>query len=90
MTPDAGADGAGADGAGAPQLTVVADTGLCDGYGECVKAAPDVFSLDDDGFVVVDRPDVTDENEGRVIAAVSRCPKSALRLLADGAPVDLP
>ncbi|MBM7366062.1 ferredoxin [Gordonia hydrophobica] len=73
-----------------PTLTVVADLDLCDGYGECVKAAPDHFELDDDGFVVVTDENVTEEAEGRVIAAVTRCPKSALTLLADGKPVDLP
>ena len=75
---------------GSPELTVVADLDPCDGYGECVKAAPDYFELDDDGFVTVKRGDVTPEAEGRVINAVTRCPKSVFTLLADGEPVDLP
>ncbi|ALG87000.1 hypothetical protein ACH46_17505 [Gordonia phthalatica] len=71
-------------------MTVVANLDLCDGYGECVKAAPDYFELDDDGFVVVKKSDVTSEAEGRVINAVTRCPKSVFTLLADGKPVELP
>lgn len=73
-----------------PKLTVVADMDLCEGYGECVKAAPGFFSLDDDGFVQIDDPNVPEGEEGRVIAAVGKCPKDALVLLADGVPVDLP
>lgn len=73
-----------------PKLTVVANLDLCDGYGECVKAAPDHFQLDDDGYVVVTDENVTPEAQGRVIAAVTRCPKSVLSLLADGKQVDLP
>lgn len=73
-----------------PELTVSANLDLCDGYGECVKAAPDYFELDDDGFVTVKKTDVPEEAEGRVIGAVTRCPKSVFTLLADGEPVDLP
>ncbi|MGB3303438.1 ferredoxin [Gordonia sp. (in: high G+C Gram-positive bacteria)] len=73
-----------------PELTVVADMSLCDGYGECVKAAPAVFALDDDGYVLIKDPNVSEEEEARVIRAVSRCPKGVLTLLADGKPVDIP
>ncbi|MGB3698677.1 MAG: ferredoxin [Gordonia sp. (in: high G+C Gram-positive bacteria)] len=73
-----------------PELTVVADMDLCEGYGECVKAAPEFYAFDDDGFVSIADPHVPPEAEGRVIAGVRRCPKSALTLLADGKPVELP
>ena len=39
-------------------LTVKADRGTCQGYGNCVIKTPDYFDLDDDGLFFLARPGV--------------------------------
>lgn len=59
---------------------VHADLAKCEGYANCIIAAPDVFSIDDDNVV-----EVLDENppEGERPAAeeaVRNCPTQALSI----------
>lgn len=57
------------------------DYGMCDGHGECVIAAPEVFDLNEDGdTVVVLDDDPSDELLPRVVAAVKLCPVAALKV----------
>lgn len=56
---------------------------VCESNALCEAMAPDVFVIDDDDFLQVEDPTVTDENEGRVKRAVAACPKSALRIVED-------
>lgn len=58
--------------------TVKADLGACQGYANCVIAAPDVFDIDDDGVVVVPRATVNEQERQRVEEAAGSCPVSAL------------
>ena len=60
---------------------VVVDFNLCESNALCEAFAPDVFRIDDDDFLQVDDPTVTDENRARVEQAVSACPKSALSIV---------
>ena len=62
---------------------VTVDFDLCESNAMCEALAPDVFRIDDDDFLQVDDPTVTDENRSRVEQAVAACPKSALRILED-------
>ncbi|MEV7398246.1 ferredoxin [Aeromicrobium sp. NPDC092404] len=55
----------------------------CESNALCEAFAPDVFFVDDDDFLQVEDPTVTDENRKRVEQAVSSCPKSALRIAED-------
>jgi ferredoxin len=59
------------------------DRDICYGAAECVKAAPQAFALDDDGFVVALDVDALDEETLR--AVVRRCPSGALSLEPDDA-----
>lgn len=59
---------------------IKADLALCEGYANCVIAAPDRFDLDDEGMVVLLAADVPDDKVAAVEAAVRSCPVSALRL----------
>lgn len=60
-------------------MTVVrADRDVCQGYANCVMAAPDYFDLDDDGKVIVLKPEVPESDHAHVEAAVNSCPVSAL------------
>ncbi|HWV27850.1 MAG TPA: ferredoxin [Aeromicrobium sp.] len=62
---------------------VEADFNLCESNALCEALAPDVFRLDDDDFLQIDDPTVTDENRSRVEQAVAACPKAALRIVED-------
>ncbi len=59
------------------------DFDVCEANALCEAMAPDVFFVDDDDFLQVEDPTVTDENRDRVQRAVSVCPKSALRINED-------
>ena len=41
-------------------MRIAVDLSKCDGYANCVMAAPDVFDLGDDGLVVVLEPVLPD------------------------------
>jgi ferredoxin len=60
------------------RLTV--DRGLCEGYGNCVMQAPDIFDLGDDDIVTVLIDEVTPGDQARVEEAVESCPVAALLL----------
>lgn len=57
-------------------MGVTADRDRCIGSGHCVLSAPDVFDSDDEGLVVVTRPDHAGD-EG-VRQAVQLCPVGAI------------
>lgn len=63
---------------------VKVDFDLCESNAMCEAIAPDVFRIDDDDFLQVDDPTVTDENRDRVQRAVAACPKSALSIVEEG------
>ena len=54
---------------------------LCDGYGYCAEIVPELISLDDWGFPIVDtRPIDDDKVLGLSARAVATCPRLALLL----------
>jgi ferredoxin len=55
-----------------------ADFGACQGYANCVDAAPDVYDIDDDGVVVLLTDQIPDEDRPRIQEAARSCPVSAL------------
>ena len=61
-----------------PKIEV--DFDLCESNALCEAYAPEEFRIDDDDYLQVDDPEVTDENRARVEQAVAACPKSALRI----------
>lgn len=61
-------------------LDVGADYAKCQGYANCIMAAPDVFDVDDEGVVVVLRGAVEDSERNRVDESVRSCPVAALTL----------
>ncbi len=62
-------------------MRILVDLDLCEGYGVCEKAAPDVFAVDDDDRLQIlletPPPDVHEATR----KAVERCPKGALTLV---------
>lgn len=62
-------------------MKIKVDTELCGGHAMCAMLAPDVFKLDDAGFVlapegVIEVP--AEADEGNVREAVLSCPEGAL------------
>ena len=57
-----------------------ADFGACQGYANCVDAAPQVYDIDDDGVVVLIREEITEEARPRIEEAARSCPVNALTI----------
>jgi ferredoxin len=57
-----------------------ADFEACQGYANCVDAAPDAYDIDDDGVVVLLKNDITPEERPRLEEAARSCPVSALTI----------
>ncbi|MFI5801248.1 ferredoxin [Streptomyces sp. NPDC051561] len=62
------------------QITV--DMNLCESHGQCVFAAPQVFSFDDEDYLLHDVSPAEDLRDA-VEKAASACPVRAITLLAD-------
>ena len=64
-------------------LRIVVDRDLCEANGECMRAAPEVFFVDDNDKLVlkIERPPA--ELLEKVKTAVRRCPRAALTLRED-------
>lgn len=59
------------------------DRDLCEGYGNCVFQAADVFDLGDDDIVTLLRSDVPPSDRTRIEEAVQSCPVAALSIADD-------
>jgi ferredoxin len=57
---------------------------MCDGHGECVIAAPEVFDLNQDGDTVVVLVENPDESlRPKIAAAAKQCPVAAIKFEDD-------
>ncbi|MCR6030118.1 ferredoxin [Nocardioides sp. zg-579] len=60
-------------------MRVLVDTGRCEGYGICVKYAPEVFSLgDDDDWVQLLVEEPAGPVAEKAVKAAKECPMGAL------------
>ncbi len=57
-----------------------ADFAACQGYANCVVAAPSIYDIDDDGTVVLLKEEISEEERVKVEEAVKSCPVSALSI----------
>lgn len=57
-------------------LRVRIDRDLCVGFGDCVKAAPSAFRLDDEGLAVFEDPGQTGGED--LLLACDACPVDAI------------
>jgi ferredoxin len=63
-------------------MHITVDYGLCEGHGQCLMAAPDVFDIPDGvEQVVVLNSDPPEADGERVIRAAAMCPAQAIRIL---------
>ncbi len=59
-------------------MKVTVDDDRCRGHAVCCSLCPEVFTLTDDGFTVVQAPEVPAEFEEAVRAASGSCPERAI------------
>jgi ferredoxin len=52
----------------------------CAGHARCAAVAPDVFDLDDDGYIAFEEKTVGDELETQVRRGVRACPERVLSI----------
>jgi ferredoxin len=64
-------------------LRIVVDRDLCEANGECMRAAPEVFLVDDNDKLIVKLERPPAELVEKVKTAVRRCPRAALALRED-------
>jgi len=63
-------------------MRITVDYSPCEGHGQCLLAAPDVFDIPDGAEqVVVLEPDPPEADRERVIRAAAMCPAQAIRIL---------
>jgi ferredoxin len=56
------------------------DVDKCTGHGICESIADDVFEVQDDGLLIIDRDKAATAGRDRLQQAVIQCPAAALRL----------
>jgi ferredoxin len=59
-------------------MNVSVDSARCQGHARCNAICPEVFDLDQDGFVVVLNPSPGDELAAAVNDAAANCPERAI------------
>lgn len=64
-------------------IKIQVDRDTCDGFGNCVAAAPEVFELDDDGLVVLKMAEAEDDRADEIRRAAYDCPTEAITHDAD-------
>jgi len=61
-------------------MKVTVDKDLCAGHGQCWAASPDLFPLNDDGYVDIETIEVPSEKEDEAVRGVNACPERALTI----------
>lgn len=61
-------------------MRIVADYDLCKGHANCMGEAPEVFKVDEKGFLAILQEEPPEELRAKVEAAVQYCPTGALSL----------
>jgi ferredoxin len=55
---------------------------LCDAYGQCAELLPELISLDEWGYPIIERRPLSPELHAAARRAVAFCPRMALALVA--------
>ena len=61
-------------------MRIKVDFDLCKGHANCMGEAPDVFQVDDKGYLTILHEEPPAESRERVELAVKHCPTSAISL----------
>jgi ferredoxin len=61
-------------------MKIVANTTLCSGHARCAAVAPEVFDLNDDGYIGFEEKEAPPGLEAQAQRGVRACPERALRI----------
>lgn len=61
-------------------IQVHANVRICEGFANCLVAAPDLFDLDDEDKVIILQGELDPSERARVEEAVRSCPVNALTI----------
>ena len=61
-------------------IHVHANVRICEGFANCLVAAPDLFDLDDEDKVIILQGELDETERARVEEAIRSCPVSALTI----------
>lgn len=64
-------------------MKVKAKKDRCTGHARCAAIAPDIFHLDDNGYIALDEWDIPSNQTDLARRGVHACPEGALRLATD-------
>lgn len=62
-------------------LLVKAHPGLCDGWGQCHRLAPDVYHLDDEGYIDIHMLEVPPDRAVAAWMGAMACPNGAITVV---------
>jgi ferredoxin len=76
-------------------VRIIVKRPLCSGHARCASVAPEIFRLNDDGYIDMDDFDVEPGKEALARQGARACPERALRVapgddVANGAPPSTP
>ena len=61
-------------------MKVRVDSEICQGHGRCFMLAPEVFSEDENGFCLIENPEVPPGLEKQALLGTEACPEHAIQL----------
>jgi ferredoxin len=64
-------------------MRIEANRKLCSGHARCAATAPDIFTLDDDGYIDFETKTLTSDQAVMARRGVKACPERALTLIED-------
>ncbi len=64
-------------------MKIKVEPGKCQGHARCASLAPDIFKLDDDGYIAISEANILPDQEAIARRVVRACPERAL-VLDDG------
>lgn len=65
---------------GETSMKIIADRDLCSGHARCAAVAPEIFTLNDDGYIDFDEKSVPSDQAIAARRGVRACPEKALSL----------
>lgn len=61
-------------------MKVIAERALCTGHACCAAKCPEIYRLDEDGYIAIDVVEVPPELEAKASLAARACPEGAVRI----------
>lgn len=61
-------------------MKVTVDRGACTGHGRCYTICPEVYGEDEEGYCLIERPDVPAAHRVSARRAADNCPERAIHV----------